>query len=355
MGRENVKLSFVYCIEEATWYLREMFARYICFVFCMFWLSQRNVFAQYEVTTANGDTLPNARFYLKGEGHEYMEENARGLMALLKYTYEQKNVRYLVIEAGPDQAYLANYYLKNGGDSFPADNFLYMRDAFWKKLYDFNSALTSDKKIKVYGFDFNRYVHTSRALKLMFKNDPRVSDPELRRYLFKIMDWDTQAWDASLQENFAKDLALLRPISAHYADELKKLLGDDYGVYVAIIENKTPMTSHVKRDKQMTPQLLDSLPAMNKGNILFNYGVAHTALDGYGFAERLNSDKRFRGTICSIFPYYSKMDKPPSLQMIESKIPVSARESAEKAPAFSLIAVAPSSKFQRAAWLFVHR
>jgi hypothetical protein len=332
-----------------------MFTRFIGFVFCICWLNQQHLYAQDHVAFANEDTLPNARFYLKGEGHEYMDVNARALMALLAYTYEHKNVRYLVMEAGPDQAYLANYYLKNGGGSFPSDNFLYMRDAFWKKLYDFNSALPLNGKIKVFGFDHNRFVYTSRAFKLMFRNDPRVSDPELRRYLFRIMDWDTQPWDASLQENFAKDLALLRPISAHYADELRKLLGDDYGVYVAIVENKTPMTPNVKRDKQMMPLLLDSLPAMNKGNILFNYGVAHTALDGYGFAEKLNSDKRFQGTICSIFPYYVTTEKQPALQMIENKIPPANRETAERSSAFSLIAVDPSSKFRRATWLFVHR
>ncbi|MET0462521.1 MAG: hypothetical protein ABW007_05190 [Chitinophagaceae bacterium] len=311
--------------------------------------------AQDKVTIANGDTLPNARFYLKGEGHEYVEENAPALMALLAYTHQHKNVRYLVMECGPDQAYLANYYLRNGGDSFPSSNLLYMREAFWKNLYAFNRTLPENARVRVYGFDHNRFVYTSRALKLMFGNDPRVSDGELRRYLFKVMDWETQKWDASLQEYFAKDLALLGPISAHYADELKKLLGNDYSAYRSIIENKTPMVSYVKRDKQMIAQFMDSLPSMNEGNILFNYGVAHTALDGEGFGERLNNDKRFRGAVCGIFPYYIKTDKPPALQAIESKIPPAARDAAGRAPAFSLIAVDPSSKFKRATWLYVHR
>jgi hypothetical protein len=332
--------------------MSQTFSRYIVSLSLLYSIQ---VSAQDTVAIANGDTLPNAHFYLKGEGHEYVKENANALMALLTYTYQHKNVRYLVMESGPDQAFLANYYLKNGSSSFPSDNFLYLQDTFWKKLYDFNSALPANGKIKVFGFDFNRYVHTSRALKLMFKNDPKVSDPELRRYLFKVMDWDSQKWDASLQEHFAKDLALLRPISAHYADELKRLLGNDYSAYLSIIENKTPMVSYVKRDKQMISQLIDSLPSMMEGNILFNYGVAHTALDGAGFGELLNSDKRFRGTVCGIFPYYVKADKPAALRAIENKIPAAGREAAERSPAFSLIAVDPSSKFKRATWLFVHR
>lgn len=192
--------------------------------------------------------FPHAHFYFKGEAHEFQANNANALLALLRFLHANHQVRYLLMEFGPDQAYLANYYLRYGGDSVPSIAKLYMPESFWRELRSFNEQLSSDERIAIAGFDFNRFFHNSRALRLMFLHKD-VENTELKENLERLFSWDTIAWNFDFQDKFEKELADLRESRKAAAAELEFTLGDDYAVYLSIIENSTPSMPSVKRQR----------------------------------------------------------------------------------------------------------
>jgi hypothetical protein len=319
-------------------------------LFCMIGLAAN---AQEEVTVApNGKVMPGARFYFKGEAHEYVQENAASLLAVVKYLYQHNNVRYLVMESGPDQAYLANYYLVTGIDSFPEKYKLYLRSIFWKDLYEFNKTLPEGQQLRVMGFDFNRYVYTAGALKLMQQDHSPFHNKVLQEAYARVVAWDTVAWNMNRQERFEKDLDQLKHLVQGNENEIKEILGSAYADFYKILHNATPAISQVKRDKIMVSQLLVDLPLMDRGNILLNYGVAHTFLDGVGAAHILASKKEFREKVCSIYPYYLKGDKPKSLLSMENKLPEEFLQKVNAYPNYTLVDL-QGSKFKRSQYVLV--
>jgi hypothetical protein len=264
------------------------------------------VFSNSIVSQDSVSKLPQKRFYFKGETHQYPAANAESLFTLLGLLYRQHGVRYLVMERGPDAAYLANRYLREEFDSLPAHSKLYLGNAFWKKVLVFNRSLPAGQKIKVLGFDFNRYIHTSEAFRLMLGDDPALPDKELKAALKKIIGWDNVSWDFNRQAQFVKDMEALRKTAEGKEVMLKETLGDSYIYFRAILTNQTPATPNIKRDKKAAAAFTDALPELTDGNFLFNYGIAHVSLNGSGMAGILLADRRFENEVISIYPFYKE-------------------------------------------------
>lgn len=309
------------------------------------------------VIAANGK-LPACRFFLKGETHEFPVENAKSLFDLLVYLHRHNSMHYLVMEMGPDHAFLANRYLQQETDSLHPNHRLYLGRVFWKKLFAFNKELPVDKKIVVLGFDFNRYIHTSQAFLIMFGTEPAVTDNELKSALKKIIHYDTVSWDFNKQKDFAGDIALVRKKVDENTNDLQKLLGDDFADLTRICHNEVASTPNVKRDKKVMESFIKNLPALNRGTFLFNYGISHISLDGIGLGHILSSDAGFKDNVCSIYPFYLKSDKRSATsRTIEKDIPASFRNEAVNYGSNTLIDLADKAlyprPFKKAQWLLV--
>lgn len=304
-----------------------------------------------------GKKIPDQRFFLKGEIHEFPEQNGRSLLALLQYLHANNNVRYLVMECGPDQAFLANKYLETGDDSLLTK--LYLAKTFWPGVNEFNRQLPNEKKIKVLGYDFNRYVYSSRAIGYIVKDKLTFADEKLNDAFKKILEWDTIEWNMNKQSLFNEDFDYLRELSKTNDAALQQSLGKYYNDFITIISNRSPATPNVKRDKKIVANLLEDLPLFHNGNFLFNYGIAHIFLDGVGAANILESNKEFKGQVCSIYPYYIFAEKSSrTLTEINKQLPVNLRTSMGNSPNHQLISLDERKiypGFKKAQWVLVIR
>src|SRR5262245_30238548 len=149
--------------------------RYSFFI-CLFIFVNISVTAQKDSIKFSGTTRFSSqyRFFFKGEAHEYREENANSLFALLQYLHKANNVRYLVMEIGPDQAFIINRYLQTGNQQLLQESKPYLGAAFWTQVYVFNNKKKAKDKIEVIGFDFNRRLFTTRALRMMLNDKPAI-------------------------------------------------------------------------------------------------------------------------------------------------------------------------------------
>jgi len=333
--------------------------RYVIFL-CSILIASLKGYAQDSVITGSSkERLKGYRFFFKGESHEFPVENANSLFVLVKHLHTNNNVRYLVMECGPDQAFLANQYLETGNDSLLEASRLYLGKGLWQKLYVFNSQLPAREKIEVLGFDFNRYVYSSKAIKYMFPDNTYFpGNDQLNAVLQEITDWDTVAWDMGRQKDFSKYMDNLRESNVLNDPGVKKRLGKNYAAFEAIINNQSPATPQVKRDRKVIAQLTGQMPGLVKGNFLFNYGIAHVFLDGEGAANILFTNNEFRNQVCSIYPFYS-LEKTGSktLATINKYLPSGFRNELGRYPAYSLVSLEEKKiypgEFKKAQWILV--
>jgi hypothetical protein len=298
------------------------------------------------------------RFFFKGEAHEYKEENANSLFALLSYLYKANNVRYLVMEIGPDQAFIINQYLQKGNKQLLEEAKPYLGAAFWTQVYTFNSKKKEKDKVKVVGFDFNRRLFTTRAFAMMLKDNPDLrKDAALKEAIEDVTRWDTAIADAGSDRRLEKDLKRLQNVVLRNESIVDTLIKKQHKEFIAILFNKTPAMSQVKRDRDMIDQFLEQLPLLKDGNFLFNYGIAHVFLNGVGAANILDDNKAFDKQVCSIYSYYKDNDKSKFLDKIEEDIPGRFHPTLDAMSSNTLVDLAemkvyPGS-FKKTQWLMV--
>lgn len=298
------------------------------------------------------------RFFFKGETHEYRNENATSLFALLNYLHKANKVRYLVMEIGPDQAFIINQYLQTGNNKLLEESKLYLGPGLWKNIYEFNTGKAEKDKIKVLGFDFNRRQFTTRALQLMIKGKTSTpANESLVRAIANAAASDSLATDAAADRDLEKNLNQLQSIATADDSLTKSVLGKHYAEFMAIVFNKTPSTSQVKRDRTMVAQFIDKLPWLSNGNFLFNYGIAHVFLNGAGAGNILSEKKGFSKQVCAIFSYYLDKDKSKFLRKIEEDFPASFRDELDRMNSNTLVDLTAKeiypNKFKKTQWLMV--
>jgi hypothetical protein len=87
-------------------------------------------------------------------------------------------------------------------------------------------------------------------------------------------------------------------------EKLAAYFGHDWPVFSAIVNNDVKSKSTVDRDKRGLKYVKGFLENKAEGNVLFNYGISHTFLNGIGMGKLLNNDPAYRGKVCSIYPYH---------------------------------------------------
>jgi hypothetical protein len=296
------------------------------------------------------------RFFFKGETHEYRQENAASLFLLLSYLHHANKVRYLVMEIGPDQAFLINQYLHTGDHKLLEESKPYLGPTLWKNIYAFNAGKTEKDKIKVLGFDFNRRQFTKRALQLMVKGKAiTTANKSLLKAISDAAAIDSLATDAAADRALEKDISQLQNMVAADDSLAKSVLGKYYPEFRDLVFNKTPSTSQVKRDRAMVAQFIDKLPWLPGGNFLFNYGIAHVFLNGVGAGSILAEKKEFNRQVCTIYSYYIDTRKSKFLRKIEEDLPAFFRDELDRMKPNTLIDLAAKDiypgKFKKTQWI----
>jgi len=305
------------------------------------------------------EKLSTYRFFFKGEDHAFPKENGNSLFTLLTYLYKNDHVRYLVMEFGPDFAFLANQYLETGDDSLLIERRLYFFKEFWKNLYEFNRSKDSLERIKVIGFDFNRFTFTAKVFDQILKRKNLFPHEELRSAFAKIIGWKDTDWDFDKQRQFDKGFGQFRSLCKTYEQELEDWLGIDYDIFYAIINNNTAVSEKVKRDKTVVTGLKKYIHEAGDENYLFNYGIEHIFLDGIGLAYLLANSEEFKGKVCSIYPRYPLKIKQESepLTAFDKFFPAELRNELDSYPGNSLVSLekvgAYPGKFKKAQWVLI--
>jgi len=329
-------------------------------LFCLGLLFYAGVAGQDSVTIAAGtNDLNRYNLFLKGEYHEYQEENERSFLLLAKHLYSHNNVRYLVFEWGPDFSFLANRYMQTQDVALLFKNTLSFSKAFWDTLALHNRPKSDADKIKIAGFDFNRSVFTARAFRELTKGKPAFEDTAIQTAIENIIRWDEIKWTWDGQKVFVQQMKNLRGLCKTRAAELAAYFGQDWPSFFAIINHDVESTPQVRRDKESIVYVKEFLEKKGNGNVLFNLGVNHTYFDHAGMGYLLQKDKVFQGGVCSIYPYHrtSNAEKEKYQQEQDENLPTLFLEELQTAADYSLINLEQKGiypkEYRKSQWVFV--
>ena len=106
--------------------------------------------------------------FFTGEMHSYRVSNPKLSLKMLKYLYQQADVRIFLMECGMSTTFLLNKYLETGDTSLISVFRLFYTKKFLDNLKAFNDTLPEGKKIIAAGIDLEVDPRTAvRALKLL--------------------------------------------------------------------------------------------------------------------------------------------------------------------------------------------
>ncbi|WP_299460101.1 hypothetical protein [uncultured Microscilla sp.] len=190
--------------------------------------------------------------------------------------HKYANVRYLILEISPADAFLYNHYLNTGEEEYLLNNiYAYIKDEriFWQALYRFNKSLPKDDKIEVFGIDYHTKGTFLQAMALMFWNG------NSHEYLPKELAYVSKkiAKTAKRLKGFDKLKQLIKKDFRKQPQIYKKYLGDYYWYFRQIIDNplKEKHTDEI-RDKEMANHTLNIIKKHIRGNIFGALGRYHT-------------------------------------------------------------------------------
>lgn len=243
-----------------------------------------------------------AKFIMCGELHG-VPSNMTLKYQFLTHTYKNNNVRYLVIEAGPAAAYIANKYLSTGDESLLKFSIYYFSELeFWKALRVFNEERNPTDKIMVLGFDFDWIEVYSYVIKDILAAKPEYEENTNRiiRNLIdqlsnKPTDKNISGLNLKLKELInLKDSAFQNDISSNLIT-LDQLAG-----------NEVPLTAQITRDKETYKNITQSIKHFTRGNFFAQYGISHVNKTRTSLTTLLHKspESPFYGKVTSISRQY---------------------------------------------------
>lgn len=256
-------------------------------VFVLF-VMQQSTLAQDFSSKKVIDSLEDKKFYFVGQLHCNLANNIieRELLLGLNSKY---CVQYNLIEYGHSVAFLINEYLKSGQDSFlkyinPNANF-----SLVKGIKKFNDSLSTNKKIKFYGLDFEGRFEgkfTRYAINHIVNQTQLSPSSQLFQYMRSIIDAKPTQMQSQLQN--------LRFFLAKNTVECRSSL-KDYFLDLLLIANAQYDFSP-KRDGAMVDnfyRLYSELLITNRDPRFFaSFGTGHiNPSNKRGIAMRLLKDE----------------------------------------------------------------
>jgi len=242
--------------------------------------------------------IENKKLIILGEKH-YMAQNSIIQVDLLIHLNMKFGVKYLLIEFGRAEAYLYNQYLQTGDEwylnyTFGGCNGYQEFLSSMKKLYEYNSGLSSSNKIIIHGLDFEREPGLSASMyKLLSNHSDEVKVKRLINIIYNRLDTigverDTKDYIYFLREKISE--------ISFPKDGSGKMIN-------TIINNNSFVIDFSKRDINMALsfQSLDTLNQMYLGQ----FGVGHTMLNNKsGLVGILNNKENYSGKLLVINMHY---------------------------------------------------
>ncbi|MCG8309065.1 MAG: hypothetical protein MI975_16855 [Cytophagales bacterium] len=232
----------------------------------------------------DSDYFPESKLYLAGEVHN-IKSNPIVKFQLLKHLHANNNVRYYLIEAGPATSYLLNKFLKTGNEDYRISYFLSEPD-FWSNLLLFNKSVNKSDRIKVIGFDFDlNHIYQKALIDLL--NEIQKHDFSMNRMIETVIQPLKKGVDESNRDEINRQLVKFFESLPNFE---KVKIGEPLSTILSIINNKTPVTSRVKRDKITFQAIIES--NIGFGRVFGQYGVSHVNLRLKNLSHLLQNDKR---------------------------------------------------------------
>ncbi|HVF97240.1 MAG TPA: hypothetical protein VM871_07975, partial [Flavisolibacter sp.] len=175
----------------------------------------------------------------------------------------------------------------------------------------------------------------------------------------KIVEWKNVAWTWEGQEKYVGQMEELRSLCKKQEVALMKYFGDDWVSFLTILNHDVKSKSTVDRDKKAVKYIMAFLDGKGAGNVLFNYGISHTFLNGIGFGKMLNENSQYSGKVCSIYPYYQlpNEEKSKIQQRKDSYLPTSIFSELESCSSYTLINLEQRGLYPKAfkisQWVYV--
>ncbi len=180
--------------------------------------------------------LPNSRIYFVGQLHNN-EANTIIEEALLLSLHAKHDVQYELLEYGHSAAFLLNQYLQTGNDEFLQFIHPDAKFNFIKKVKVYNDAISTDKRIRFYGIDFEgrqqgKYTQkafaiildalklsTSETLALLLRNIVESQSKDLERNLLSVKSYVTEndSVSRSLLGKYYLDVLLMANAPFHFS------------------------------------------------------------------------------------------------------------------------------------------
>ncbi len=193
----------------------------------------------------------------------------------------------------------------------------------------------------------------------MILNKELIADPAIQSSLSEIIEWKDVPWTWEAQEKFVEQMNKLRSLCKNREAVLMDYFGEDWSPFSAILNHDVKSTSTVDRDKKVITYLTTFLDNKRGGEVLFNYGISHTFLNGAGFGKMLNKDLRYAGKVCSIYPYYQlPVEEKSKIQLRkDSYLPITIIAELEQYPTYALVNLQHRglypNQFKVSQWVYV--
>ncbi|WP_299460104.1 hypothetical protein [uncultured Microscilla sp.] len=245
---------------------------------------QKDSLAQYftPVSLQNPDSawhvlkpaIKGKKLFLFGEVHG-VACNLKLQLSLFKYLYKYANVRHLILETSPSEAYLCNWYYLRIKDKDLATKYFQAKTKevkeFWQNIRQFNDGLPNQEKIKIFGVDYFNKDTFLEALSVMFWD--RDTTKKLPKEL-KIVDKQLEKTNDT-GKGYKKLYEIIIKSFKKYPYLYKSFLDDDFLFFEQIMSNKLYKWSDKKRDKKMQENIVRIYKNFNKGNFFGFFGQSH--------------------------------------------------------------------------------
>lgn len=205
--------------------------------------------------------LSNSQVYFVGQLHNN-EANAIIEEALLLSLHAKYDVQYALLEYGHSAAFLVNQYLQTGNEEFLKFIHPDAKFHFIKKIKAYNDAISTDKRIRFYGIDFeNRQqgkytqkafaiildalkLSTSETLTLLLRNIVESQPKDLERSLLRLKSYlkENDSFSRSLLGKYYLDVLLMANAAFHFSPKRDaSMVSNFYLLYHELVfEGKDP-------------------------------------------------------------------------------------------------------------------
>lgn len=206
---------------------------------------------------------------------------------LIKYFYENHNVKNILIETGHCTGSLLNNYIQNGDEkilNFVIKNtegtFAYSNESanFYRSLYEYNKKLPEDQHLILYGVDVE-HTYNNTGMYYLSTLLPKEEHPKEIAQVLNSLDFSLDREDSiQVFENLTES-------TLEYPQIYRDYLGSNFEEFILSLENINQALNFYEnddfnlREEHFTENTLRCYKDMG-GKILTIFGGAHTDFSG---------------------------------------------------------------------------